>query len=42
MGRVRTALWLDLAAKAALVGLLVFAVARPDLPQFHGKAMLAE
>jgi hypothetical protein len=25
--------------KAALVGLLVFAVARPDLPQFAGKAM---
>jgi len=27
--------------KAALVGLLLFAVARPDLPQFHGKAMVA-
>jgi hypothetical protein len=40
MGRVRTALWLDLAVKAALVGLLAFAVARPDLPQFEGKAML--
>jgi hypothetical protein len=34
-------LWLDLAVKAALVGLLLFAVARPDLPQFHGKAMAA-
>jgi hypothetical protein len=31
--------WLDLAVKAALVGLLLFAVARQDLPQFHGKAM---
>lgn len=31
----------DLAVKAALVGLLLFAVARPDLPQFHGKAMAA-
>jgi len=37
----RWALWLDLAVKAALVGLLLFAVARPDLPQFHGKAMVA-
>lgn len=27
--------------KALLVGLLLFAVARPDLPQFHGKAMAA-
>jgi hypothetical protein len=27
------------AVKAALVGLLIFAVARPDLPQFAGKAM---
>jgi hypothetical protein len=36
----RPALVLDLAVKAALVGLLVFAVARPDLPQFHGKAMV--
>ena len=30
---------LDLALKAALVGLLVFAVARQDLPQFAGKAV---
>jgi hypothetical protein len=30
---------LDLAVKAALVALLVFAVARQDLPQFHGKSM---
>jgi len=37
----RWALWLDLAVEAALVGLLLFAVARPDLPQFHGKAMVA-
>ena len=35
----RAALWLDVAVKAALVGLLLFAVARPDLPQFEGKAM---
>ena len=41
MGRDRWALGLDLAVKAALVGLLLFALARPDLPQFHGKAMLA-
>jgi hypothetical protein len=34
------AFWLDIAVKASLVGLLVFAVARPDLPQFHGKAMV--
>jgi hypothetical protein len=37
----RAALWLDLALKATLVGLLLFAVARPDLPQFEGKAMAA-
>ena len=35
----RPALWLDLAVKAALVGLLLFAVLRQDLPQFEGKAM---
>jgi hypothetical protein len=35
------ALWLDLAVKAALVGLLAFAVARQDLPQFAGKAVTA-
>jgi len=35
----RAALWLDVALKAALIGLLLFAVARPDLPQFEGKAM---
>jgi hypothetical protein len=39
--RRRAALWFDLAVKAALVGLLLFAVARPDLPQFDGKAMTA-
>ena len=33
----RWVFWLDLAVKA----LLVFALARPDLPQFHGKAMVA-
>jgi hypothetical protein len=35
----RVALAADVALKAALVGLLVFALARPDLPQFHGKSM---
>jgi hypothetical protein len=34
-----SALALDVAVKLALVGLLVFAVARQDLPQFHGKSM---
>ncbi|MEA2530056.1 MAG: hypothetical protein QOG89_1700 [Thermomicrobiales bacterium] len=33
------AFWLNLAVKAALVGLLLFAVIRSDLPQFQGKAM---
>lgn len=33
--------WLDIAVKAALVALLLFAVARPDLEQFQGKAMNA-
>jgi hypothetical protein len=33
------AFWLTVAVKVALVGLLVFAVLRPDLPQFEGKAM---
>jgi len=37
--RARVALWLDIAVKAALIALLVFAVARQDLPQFHGKAV---
>jgi hypothetical protein len=36
---VSNAVALDVALKLALVGLLVFAVARPDLPQFHGKSM---
>ncbi len=31
--------WVNLAAKAALIGLLLYAVARPELPQFAGKAM---
>jgi hypothetical protein len=33
--------WLDVALKSALIGLLVVAVALPDLPQFEGKAMAA-
>jgi hypothetical protein len=33
--------WLDVAVKAALIGLLLLAVARPDLEQFEGKAMNA-
>jgi hypothetical protein len=36
---VSSALAVDVALKLALVGLLVFAVARQDLPQFHGKSM---
>ena len=35
----RPALWLDVAVKASLVGLLLFAVANQDLPRFAGKAM---
>jgi hypothetical protein len=35
----RPVFWLDAGVKAALIGLLLFAVARPDLPQFAGKAM---
>jgi hypothetical protein len=35
----RSAFWIDIALKAALIGQLVFAVAMPDLPQFEGKAM---
>jgi hypothetical protein len=34
------AFWLDVAVKAALVGLLLFAVLRRDLPQFEGKAVV--
>ena len=37
--RHRTLFVVDMALKAALVGLLLFAVARQDLPQFHGKAV---
>jgi hypothetical protein len=33
-------LWLNLVVKVALVGLLLFAVIRDDLPQFQGKAMV--
>jgi hypothetical protein len=36
----RPAFWLDVAVKAALVALLLYAVARPDLPQFAGKAVV--
>jgi hypothetical protein len=35
----RLLLVLDVSLKVALVALLIFAVARPDLPQFAGKAM---
>ena len=35
----RIALWVDVALKAALIGLLLVAVLFPDLPQFEGKAM---
>jgi hypothetical protein len=38
--RGKTLLWIDVAVKVALVALLLFAVARPDLPQFHGKAVV--
>jgi hypothetical protein len=34
------AFWLTLSVKAALIGLLLFAVARPDLPQFEGKGIV--
>jgi hypothetical protein len=33
------AFWVDLAVKAALIGLLLLAVLVPDLPQFEDKAM---
>jgi hypothetical protein len=33
------AFWVNLAVKAALIGLLALAVAAPDLPQFEDKAM---
>jgi hypothetical protein len=36
----RWLLWLDIAAKLALLGLLTYAVVRRDLPQFEGKAFL--
>jgi hypothetical protein len=39
MAGPRPALFLDVAVKTALVSLLVFAVARQDLPQFAGKAV---
>jgi hypothetical protein len=35
----RRLLWLDVGLKALLVGLLLLAVLRPELPQFEGKAM---
>ena len=34
----RAAFWVDIAVKVATVGLLAFALLRPDLPQFQGKA----
>jgi hypothetical protein len=37
--RFPPAFWLTIGLKAALVGLLLLAVLRPDLPQFEGKAM---
>jgi hypothetical protein len=37
--QARTLLVLDVAVKVAVVSLLILAVARPDLPQFAGKAM---
>jgi hypothetical protein len=41
MPRARpAAFWLDVAVKAALIALLLFAVVRRDLPQFEGKAMV--
>ncbi len=33
--------WVNLAVKAALIGLLLFAVLNPDMEQFQGKAMHA-
>jgi hypothetical protein len=35
----RSAFWIDIAFKAALIGQLFIAVAMPNLPQFEGKAM---
>ncbi len=35
----RWLLWLDIALKAALIAILLFAVLFPDSPQFEGKAM---
>jgi hypothetical protein len=37
----RRSLALDLAVKGALVALLLYAVVRQDLPQFHGKGVVA-
>jgi hypothetical protein len=37
--RLPRVFWLDAAVKAALFGLLLFAVLAPDSPQFQGKAM---
>jgi hypothetical protein len=36
---MRWALWVTITLKAALIGLLLFAVLFPDSPQFEGKAM---
>ena len=40
MRRLPAVFGLDIAVKAALIGLFLFAVFRPDLPQFEGKATL--
>lgn len=40
MRRQTILLGIDIAVKAALIGLLLFALAAPDLPQFHGKSMV--
>jgi hypothetical protein len=40
MSRRSALLWIDVAVKAALVGLLLFAIVRSDLPQFEGKAVV--
>jgi hypothetical protein len=39
LARLPPIFWLDLVTKAALIGLLLFAVIRDDLEQFQGKAM---
>jgi hypothetical protein len=41
MERLPAIAWVNLAVKSALIGLLLFAVANPDMEQFQGKAMNA-